>query len=86
MVPIQARIDNSMWTFILIDCEERCMQRHNNNFIPNIFHIFFSPFCFSIIKTYDENSEITHYLPTKNVIHKIILLPNATNRICIVVL
>ena len=50
-----------------------------NIFVPNIFHICFSPFGFSIIKTYDGNSGVTHYLPTQNVIHKIILLPNATN-------
>ena len=31
--------------------------------------------CFSIIKAYDGNSGITHYLPTQDVIHKIISLP-----------
>ena len=39
------------------------------------FHICFSHFDFSIIKTYDGNSGVTHYLPTQNVIHKIISLP-----------
>ena len=38
-------------------------------------HICLSTFSFSIIKTYDENSGVTNYLYTQNVIHKIISLP-----------
>ena len=58
----------------------------NNIFVPNIFHICFNPFGFSIIKTYDGNSGVTYYLPIQNVIHKIISLSNAVNPTRIVVL
>ena len=47
----------------------------NNSFVPNIFHICFSHFDFFITKTDDENSRFRHYLPTQNVIYKIISLP-----------